>query len=759
MTETPYIEFLQSKELKAQPIGKETTADQVHEKLFDFQRDAVVWAVRKGRAALFLDTGLGKTFCQLEWARLIDEPTLIIAPLTVARQTVNEAEKIRLEVRYVRSQDQVVEDHKLYITNYEMIDHFDAKKFNAVVLDESSILKNLTGATKQKLVAMFADTPYKLCATATPAPNDITEIANHSEFLNVLPRAELLATFFAYDAGGTGKADSWRLKKHSMEAFYRWLASWALAIRKPSDLGYDDTKFQLPPMTTTVTAIDADYQPEGMLPGFFGGNISATDQKAVRRETVEDRAQLVAKMVNDSDEQWILWGDLNAETDRLHELIPGSINVHGSLSPDEKADGIDKFVSGEIRVLITKMSIAGFGINMQQCHNMAFCGVDYSWESYYQAVHRIYRFGQEKPVNIHVITTNQEMGGYRAIESKGERAETMMQSLIDASKQYMQEELKKSGSESQFDYQVDEKTGPNWRLLLGDSTERMSEIPDESIDISVYSPPFTDIFVYSATPRDLGNSKNLDQFFAHYDYIIRENYRITKSGRLACVHVADARSFKTIDGFIGRKDFSGQVIEAYTKAGWIFWQRITIDKNPQAQAIRLKDHGLLFKTLKKDSTGLAGGHADYLLIFKKPGDNKVPVTPYDNGEVSSEDWISWAHPVWYDIRESDVLNVRVARSDEDEKHMCPLQLPLIERCVKLWSNPHETVFSPFAGIGSEGYEALRHNRKFLGIELKPEYFQVACRNLENAEQLATQKDMFAYMQAVENKETETISAD
>lgn len=278
-------------------------------------------------------------------------------------------------------------------------------------------------------------------------------------------------------------------------------------------------------------------------------------------------------------------------------------------------------------------------------------------------------------------------------------------------------------------YVTDEAAGENWRILLGDSCERMAEIPDESVDMSVYSPPFASLFTYSPSERDLGNSASRAEFIEHYGYIIRENLRIMKPGRIACIHVQQLTTTKATHGYTGLTDFRGDVIRAYVDNGWYFHGEVTVNKDPQAQAIRTKAHALTFATKNRDSSGTRPALADYLLLFRKPGDNAVPI----KNDVSNDEWIEWAQPVWWDIKETNTLNVRVARDDADERHICPLQLDFIERCVRLWSNPGETVFTPFAGIGSEVYTALKLGRVGLGIELKPSYWRTACENLAGLE--------------------------
>lgn len=274
-------------------------------------------------------------------------------------------------------------------------------------------------------------------------------------------------------------------------------------------------------------------------------------------------------------------------------------------------------------------------------------------------------------------------------------------------------------------YVTDDAHGDGWHLMLGDSCERLGELADDSIDLSVFSPPFASLFTYSPSARDLGNSHSRDEFLEHFGYVVRDLLRVTKSGRLACVHVQQLTTTKATHGTVGLTDFRGQVIDRFQRDGWTFYGEVTVNKNPQAQAVRTKAHALMFKTLRSDSAGTRPALADYLLLFKAPGDNAVPI----HTDVDNETWIKWAEPVWWDIRESDTLNAAAAREDADERHICPLQLPFIERCVRLWSNPGETVLSPFAGIGSEGVVALRHGRRFVGIELKASYWFTAAENL------------------------------
>jgi DNA modification methylase len=723
-----YQEFLDSKRMKSAVYGKIVLRDEVHPLLFEFQRDLVIWSIRKGRAAIFADTGLGKTFMQLEWARLMGEKTLIIAPLSVARQTVREARKIGLEVKYCRHQSDV-DGHPICITNYEMIENFDFDQFGAVVLDESSILKSLDGKTRRLLTDLCVDVPYRLCCTATPAPNDIAEISNHSEFLGIMDRQDMLAMFFVNDG-------EYRLKGWAEEKFFMWLASWGMSVKKPSDLGYPDDGYILPGLSITPEFITiSNFQPEGQL--FFTGLQGITGRMDVRKHSIELRANRAAEIANDTDEQVIVWCGLDAEQDAIEKLIPGCLSVYGKHSPDEKSEMLEAFQDGKYRVLVTKPKIAGFGMNFQNCHRMIFLGLSDSFETYYQCIRRCYRFGQTMPVDVKIILTDLEDEIYKNVMNKEKEANSMSKKLIENVQQFERAEI---GGEAlnEWLYKTDTARGDDFTIMLGDSCERMGELEKDSLDFSVYSPPFMSLYTYSPSERDLGNSKGEKEFFDQYAFIIKELLRTTKPGRITAVHVAQIPAMLSRDGYIGLKDFRGKTIQAYVDAGWIHHGEVVIDKDPQAQAIRTKAKSLLFVQVHKDSSWSRPALSDIILLFRKPGENQVPIQP----DINNEEWIEWARPIWYGIKESDTLQYTTAREEKDERHICPLQLGTIERCIRLWSNPGEVVFSPFAGIGSEGYKALRLNRKFIGIELKEAYWRVAARNLKEAEESKKKQMLF-----------------
>ena len=721
-----YETFLERKRLIHAPTGKDVSEGAVHSLLFPFQRAQVLWALRKGRCAVFADTGLGKTFIQLEWARLLDVPTLIIAPLTVARQTVREAEKIGLPVRYVRHQSEC--NGALSITNYEMVEHFDSGAFEAVVLDESSILKALDGKTRKKLTEMFADTPYRLCCTATPAPNDHAELGNHAAFLGVMSREDMLATFFVHDDNG------WRMKGHAQEPFFRWLASWAMSLRYPSDIGFEDDGFILPPLDIQPLWVDMDVAPEGQL--FFTSLGGLHERHSVRRQTIEERTRTIADLVNRNDEQWIIWCGLNKESAATCSMIPDAVEVVGADKPERKAEVLEAFQDGKVRVLVTKPRIAGFGMNFQNCARMAFLGLSDSWEAYYQCIRRCWRFGQARPVEVRIVLSSMEGEIYQNIQAKEQRAAKLTAGLIEHVKGY---EIREIAEVEQIDsYTTENEAGQNYRIMLGDSVERLQDVESDSVGLSVFSPPFLSLYTYSPTSRDVGNNRGAEAFFEHFGYVIRELLRSTMPGRNCCVHVAQVPAMLVRDGYIGMKDFRGKTIEAFEHDGWIYHGEVCIDKDPQAQAIRTHSKGLLFVQMTKDSSWLRPALADYILVFRKPGDNPQPVLP----AITNDTWIEWARPIWYGIRESDTLNVAEARQEDDERHICPLQLETIERCIRLWSNPGDLVCDPFAGIGSTGYVALQHDRRFVGVELKESYYRTMQKNLGRARSRKAQHSLF-----------------
>jgi hypothetical protein len=417
-----YKSFLDAKRIADVPTG--FAANGVCAGLFDFQRDIVKWSCRRGRAALWEDCGLGKTPQQLAWAQQVIEhadcDALVVAPLGVTHQTVREGAKFGIDAKIVRDQAEV--SRGISVTNYEKLHKFNVESFGAVVLDESSILKSLDGATRNALIERCARTPYKLACSATPAPNDYMELGNHAEFLGVMTRSEMLSMFFVHDGGETAK---WRLKGHAETEFWRWLCSWAVSVRKPSDLGYADGKFSLPPLKIIEHIVKATHGADGYL--FPLPASSLAERRDARRATLDERVDRAAELAD--GEQWVFWCNLNAESDALANRL-GAVEVRGDTPEDERERIIIGFLDGSIRRVVTKPSIWGFGLNMQCCHNTAFVGISDSYEQFYQTVRRFWRFGQTKPVTAHVIISDLEGAVLANIKRKERDAGRMADSMV-----------------------------------------------------------------------------------------------------------------------------------------------------------------------------------------------------------------------------------------------------------------------------------------------------------------------------------------
>lgn len=420
-----YEEFLQRKKVIDQPDGP-GPVDEILPALFDFQRDIVRWALRRGRAAIWADCGLGKTPMQLEWARQMylatGRPVMIVAPLAVSSQTIREGAKFGIPVDHWR--DGEITDG-IGTTNYERLHRFDPADFGAIVLDESSILKSYTGKYRTDLVQRWSRVPYRLACTATPAPNDFMEIGNHAEFLGTMSRTEMLSMFFVHDGGETQK---WRLKGHAESEYWKWMCSWATMLRKPSDLGYEDGGFKLPPLNVEQVEVEIGNPQDGFL--FHMEAKTLEDRRAARRDTIAERVAATADIINQSNEQWLVWCGFNDESTALTRAINGAVEVKGADSDEHKERSAVAFQDGSIRVLVTKPTMFGFGMNFQCCHNMAFVGLSDSYEQYYQALRRCWRFGQSNPVNAYIVISARDGAVLENIGRKESQAESMANNMV-----------------------------------------------------------------------------------------------------------------------------------------------------------------------------------------------------------------------------------------------------------------------------------------------------------------------------------------
>lgn len=724
-----YLSFLESKIKSVSESGFNVSESDLNKNLFDFQRYIVTKAAKMGKYAVFADCGLGKTLMQLEWARLVSEhtqkPVLILCPLAVAGQTIDEGVKFGINVERLKPN---VSGVGVYITNYDQLENVNASLFSGVVLDESSILKNYEGSTKNMVIDYFQQTPYKLACTATPSPNDFMELGNHSDFLNIMPRNEMLAMYFVHDGGETSK---WRLKGHCEDGFWKWVASWAVMLTKPSDIGFNADGYNLPALNYIEKQIITPKRDNGTL--FNDVAISATDFNGELRLTKVERMAEVIDIVNKSDDSFIIWIKQNEEGDYLKKLIPGAIEVRGNDTPEYKEKMLLGFAQNKFRVLITKAKIAQYGLNYQNCNNQVFASLDFSFEGLYQSIRRSYRFGQKNEVNIYIVTTDTMQNVIQSIRNKQSQFELMQQKLSTYSFTQMSAETKENSIR-----EFETRNGKDWKLYLGDCVQLIQNVPDESIGLSVFSPPFAELYTYSDQIEDMGNSKDYKEFLYAFSFLTKELFRVLKSGRNVAVHCMDLPIQKGKEGFIGLRDFSGMILQAFSDAGFVYHSRVTLWKNPVTEMQRTKALGLLHKQVKKDSTMSRVGIPDYVLVFRKDGDREDPV----RCDISVDTWQKYASPVWMDIDYGNTLNGREAREEKDEKHICPLQLDTIERLIVLYSNKGDTVLSPFAGIGSEIYSAVKLGRKGIGFELKKSYFDIAAKNCESAELSKTQLEIF-----------------
>lgn len=437
-----YAEFLERKQIRAESSGFSEKRENICPAAFEWQKDVVLWALRKGKCALFQDCGLGKTMEQLAWAQRVHihtgKPVLILAPLDVVGQTGEEARKFRLPCKAVRRQDQV---DGVCVANYEIANRFDFSSLGGIVLDESSILKNFTGETRKFLVETCKPISYRLCCTATPSPNDYTELGNHAEFLGIMSRAEMLSTFFVHDGGNTS---SWRLKGHAANAFFSWVASWACCMTSPADLGYDGTAYKLPALRIHERVVDSGEieDEDGQIMLFAKATQTLSQRRAARRKSLEARCAEASRIANSEDDQCLLWCDLNSESEALARQTEGCVEVRGSDTDADKTGRMQAFSNGTAKCLVSKPSIAGWGMNWQHCHKMIFAGLSDSFEAYYQAVRRCWRFGQTQPVDVYIVISDAEGAVKANIQRKQTEAQAMTRELVKYTKSILMADIR-----------------------------------------------------------------------------------------------------------------------------------------------------------------------------------------------------------------------------------------------------------------------------------------------------------------------------
>ena len=707
-----YKEFLETKKKSHIDSGFNVEELKLNENLFDFQKYIVKIALQKGRFAIFADCGLGKTLMQLSWAEEVynktNQAVLILAPLAVVQQTKNEALKFGID------------QNSFEITNYDQLKNIDCSLYSGVVLDESSILKGRDGKLSRLIIDSFKSTPYKLDCTATPSPNDHMELGQHSEFLGAMSYLEMLAMYFVHDGGETSK---WRLRKHAKDSFWKYVCTWSLSLDNPKTLGFDGHAFDLPEIEYIEHIIPVENNTQTL---FGDVAVSATELHRDLKRSFDDRIQQTIDLI--SNDQTIIWTLKNDEATTLNKVIDDSVNVQGSDKAELKAKNLNRFADKEFNNLITKTSIASFGMNYQQCNNMIFTSYDFKFEAFYQAVRRCYRFGQKNKVTVRILVPESQINVRKTILKKEKNHKEMIKEMAmysaDADYKLNKSNVMVNNKEIKTD---------NYHIINGDCVKEVAKLDDNVADLVVFSPPFAELYVYSDKSEDMGNVSNYKEFEQHFKYLIPELKRTLKNGRICAVHCMDLPIQKGKEGFIGLRDFSGMLIEWFTEQGFIYHAKTTLWKNPVTEMQRTKALGLLHKTIKKDSSMSRVGIPDYVLFFRNAGENETPITHQATDETKPDYlpvdlWQKYASPVWMDVDYRRTLQYRSARDGNDEKHICPLQLDTIERIIHLYSNEGETILSPFGGIGSEGFQAIKMGRKSISIELKESYFKINEKN-------------------------------
>lgn len=667
-----YEAFLQSKVIRHKNSGFDIQEDEINPMLFDWQKMVVKWAVNLGKAALFAECGLGKTPMQLEWGRIIAEhvngKVILLAPLAVAHQTVREGRKFGIPAIYCRSQEQADNAaESIIVANYEMLEHFDASKYAGVILDESSILKAFSGTTRKLIQSTFEHVPYKLACTATPAPNDHLELGNHAEFLNIMPGSEMISRWFIND---TMEAGGYRLKRHAIKDYWRWVTSWAVCISTPSDLGYPNNSFALPELIINEHVVKVDQTRAFAQEDKYGqrriildATQSATSMWKEKKETAYDRCSKAKEIIgDDSTEPWLIWCDTNVEADILKEMFPQAAEVRGSDSIAHKEKWLNAFSDEEVQIMITKADIAGFGLNWQHCTNQVFVGVTYSFEKTYQALRRSWRFGVKKPVTAHMILAESESGIMQTLKRKqGEFKE--MQSQMNVAMREVGLVRETDFRETRIDIENNQANGKNWEMHLGDCVQISRQLKDDSIDFSIYSPPFSTLYIYSDSIADMGNTQNHEEFFAQYDFLVEQLYRTIKPNGYVAVHCKDLPLYMNRDGAAGLYDFPGDLIRSHEKYGFSYVRWATVWKDPVIEMQRTKNHGLLWRNFSIRGEVVRQGMADFVLVFQKTAKPSMKIPSQLNNAP----------------------------------------LDLIRRSVDLWTNPGESIILPqYAPLNLDG---------------------------------------------------------
>lgn len=784
-----YQEFLETKKIKVDPKGFELPDSELNPLLYDYQKDIAKIALWKGRFLLMQDTGLGKSAELLEWAyhvrNHVNKPILIVAPLGVTYQLVKEGEKFNRPINRIRERHEIV-DNDIYIINYDILHKFEkiAKKLGGIVFDESSIFKGLSSKTRKVALKIVKNIPFRLCASATASPNDYDELLRQAEILGIMKEKEAKALFFIQDGNSANK---WRLKKHATDDFWEWVSEWAIAMRKPSDLGYSDDNYHISDLYIHEIVVDGKpYKNQKGQTSLFPMVASTlSERREARRSTITERVEEVKRLLDGDIKEYIpdydpenepmtAWREYLNEADEVTSIMPEFVDIRGSDSIDEKEDKIRAFTESQNMKIVTDPRMFGHGMNWQHSRIQFFIGLSDSFESIYQAIRRQWRNFQMRDVHVFFITATTQGNVVLNVKRKEEQHNKLYEEIVARMAKHYDRNQSQIGRQ-EMEYKVDKFETEHATVYLGDSAEMLDNELKDSVALTITSVPFPGMYAYTNSVRDAGNCVTGEETTKHIQYIMEQVYRLTMPGRLCCIHLTQEPLFKWKDGHVGRLDFRGDVIRMMQNMGWVYWSEVSIVKNPQMKAMRTNDSGLTQSSVHKDMVRAAPAMNDYVVIFKKLGENPAPVPALispkyekEDGWLTMNDWIAYAHGVWQfendsdllplpeqiwlDIQETDVLRLNgkqshiQGRHEDDEKHLCPLQNGVVERLLKMYSNPGELILDPFNGQGTTGYWSIVNDRDYVGCELKPSYWELSKLVIESAEIERNSVDLFAHME-------------
>jgi superfamily II DNA or RNA helicase len=714
--------------------------------LYGFQAAIVRWALRRRRAAVFAATGLGKSFSLLAYSDAVlcksaSSSVLVITPLCTAHQLIEEARLHfpGLDIVYAKRPPASVAG-KVIVTNYENATSFPdmGKTFRAIVLDESSMLKHSECKTGAFIIEHARAAPYRLALSATPCPNDACEILNQADFLGVGTHDFLMANFFEKNSASNNKPV---LRAASQRPFVEWLGTWSVWLDSPSDIGFDEdaAAFELPPMDTRFVDVKTDALKDA-------DGKALTHRIKARKATLEDRVAHAARLIREDPDQtspWVVWANLNDEARQLVKAIGGSVQeISGTDSASAKEAKLRDFAAGNTRVLVTKSRITGFGLNWQHCHRQIFVGLTDSYESLHQAIRRLWRFGQTRPVTTYLLTTEAEAAVRDNIQCKGREHDGMrdmmrarMRRVWGGDQGLVDSEAASPPSSSTPLLRLDTDSS---RLIQGDCVMAMDAMmAPSSVDLAVFSPPFGSLYRYSDDPRDLSNCRTAEEFSRHVRFFARALFRVLKPGRLAVFHVMNAVNTRAMCGVASLQDTRGTITAAMLAEGFALHSEVCVYRCPVQAMIQTKAGALFYRQFLADAASCRQSLPDYLVVMAKPGTNAVPIRHHTE-KHTLEDWKRMASCVWH-VKHTDVINHKramaaaaaMASPSTDEevevvvRHPTPLALPIIRELVDLWSNPEEVVLDPFSGWGSTGLVCKEKGRRYVGIELNPAYVEAS----------------------------------